>query len=182
MKHFPLVLIFLVLGGAIYMRFQQPKAWNNLLDSLRANVAAETPVPAPEEEAVAVVPKKPAGVVYITPDSTNYLNSGHITEVAQPTHAPAPPVTSRVFVPPSPLPSQSAWTWTTSDGKTYHNVIIEKVEADRVSIFYDQGSAVIETAVLSPDLQRLLNYDPDLAAETIAARQKAKDNPASVGQ
>jgi len=180
MKHFPLVLIFLVLGGAIYMRFQQPKDWNKMLDVLRAGDAAETVPVTPEETAAAAAtaPKKSSGVVYITPDSTNYLNSGHVTEVPQPTHAPSPPATNKVFVPPSPLPSQSAWTWTTSDGKTYHNVIIEKVDADRVSIFYDQGSAVIDISQLSPDIQRLLNYDPDLAAEAISARQKAGTSPA----
>jgi len=58
------------------------------------------------------------------------------------------------------------------------DVIIEKVDADRVSIFYDQGSAVIDISQLSPDIQRLLNYDPDLAAEAISARQKAGTSPA----
>lgn len=91
----------------------------------------------------------------------------------------APPVTiKKTFVPPSPLPSQPNWTWTTSDGKTYKNVVITKVEADCVTILHADGGARINIATLPPDIQKQLNYDPDLAAEASSKRteqEKAAD-------
>ena len=172
-----LVLFVVLLAAGGYLRFEQPKDWNKLLDSFKADLPVETPLP----------PIKPvkAQAEYITPNSTNFVNSPHIIDVQQPAHAAstnAPPVPSnKVFVPPNPLPAEAAWTWTTSDGQIFHNVIIEKVEADRVTIFHDKGSAVLDMYVLSNDVQRQLNYDPDLAAEALTTRQRAKGGGAHAG-
>jgi len=91
-------------------------------------------------------------------------------EVSAPS-APAP-VASRKFTPPSPVPKQANWTWTTTDGKTYKNVVILKVEADCVTILDDEGGARIYIVTLPPDIQKLLNYDPELARVAGEARVK----------
>lgn len=82
----------------------------------------------------------------------------------------SPPVISRQFMPPSPLPAQTNWTWITSDGQTFNNVIVTKVEADCVTILHHDGGARIEIAKLPADIQQKLNYDPLLAAEATAKR------------
>jgi len=87
--------------------------------------------------------------------------------------APPPPVvTLKPFIPPSPLPAQPNWTWTATDGKTYKNVVITKVEADCVTIIDDEGGARLYIVTLPPDIQKLLNYDPDQAKVAGEARVK----------
>ncbi len=179
MKWLPLLLLLLVIGTGVYLRDLQPDQWNGLLESLK--VPREKPdAPVSVAPASTPVAPRPTGPEYITPTTTDFSHSAHVADVAQPTQPspPQPPATSttptnKVFVPPNPLPAQPAWTWATTDGKVYRNVIVDKVEADRVSIYYDQGSAVIPIYVLQPDIQRLLNFDPDLAAQAIAEREKA---------
>lgn len=191
MKQLPLILMLLLICAGGYLRVVQPKDWNDLLDSLKASGGKSTTGAAgsteTEAEAAPPVPK-PSGVEYITPSTTSYLHSSHIVDVPQPPQpkqssdtnqaASTPPV-NKVFIPPNPLPSQAAWTWTTPDGKIYKNVIIQKVEADRVTIYHDQGSAVLDIYLLNPDLQKQLNFDPDLAADAIAAREKAAKDTAN---
>ncbi len=189
MKQLPLILVLLLICAGGYMRVLQPKDWNDLLDSLKAPGGKSAPGAASSTETEAEPVPKPSGVEYITPSTTSYIHSSHIIDVPQPPQpkqssdtnqaASTPPV-NKVFIPPNPLPSQAAWTWTTPDGKIYKNVIIQKVEADRVTIYHDQGSAVLDIYLLNPDLQKQLNFDPDLAAEAIATREKAaKDTTAS---
>ena len=62
--------------------------------------------------------------------------------------------------------------WTV-DGKDYHNVVITKIEADTVHITYDGGLGTVKTADLSPDIQKLLNYDPEAAK--LVNKQKAAE-------
>ena len=85
-------------------------------------------------------------------------------------------VTPATFIPPSPLPAQANWTWTTTDGKTYKNVVIIKVEADCVTILDDEGGARIYTVTLPPDIQKLLNYNSSLARTAGEARVKDEIN------
>lgn len=59
--------------------------------------------------------------------------------------------------------------WTTTDGKTYKNVKVVKVEDDAVTILDEDGGARVPLSTLSPDLQKKFNYDPAKAA--IAAKQ-----------
>ncbi len=59
---------------------------------------------------------------------------------------------------PDVMPSQLNWTWTTSDGKTYQNVVVTKMEADKVTITHSLGVAHIPVSQLPPDVKKQLNY------------------------
>lgn len=61
--------------------------------------------------------------------------------------------------------------WTTSDGKTYKDVKVIKVEADCVTVLDSDGGARIDLAKLPVAIQKKLNYDPDKAK--IASNQRA---------
>ena len=63
------------------------------------------------------------------------------------------------------MPSQPNWTWQTSDGKTYQNVVVTKIEADTVSITHSMGAAHIPINLLPPDIQKQLNYNPHAASQ-----------------
>jgi len=67
--------------------------------------------------------------------------------------------------------------WTTTDGKTYRQVKVVKVEDDAVTILDQDGGALVPLAVLSPELQKQFHYDPDKAK--IAAARRASDEQAS---
>lgn len=54
--------------------------------------------------------------------------------------------------------------WTV-DGKAYHNVIVGKIEADRVHITYDGGLGTVMLSDLTPGLQKRFGYDPAKANE-----------------
>jgi hypothetical protein len=180
MKYFFLVLI-LVACGLAYVRSEQPKIWNASIDSLAALKVPEdastassigaSPGATSDVAAGPVTPHSTAQEI-ISPDSTNFINSDHVKQVDQPTQPNANPVAnvSKVFVPPDPLPEQPNWTWTVL-GKDYHNVVVTKVEADCVHIIYDGGVVTLNTSDLSPDLQKMFNYDPQTAA--LASQQKA---------
>ncbi|MCE0497927.1 MAG: hypothetical protein LV481_08295 [Methylacidiphilales bacterium] len=62
--------------------------------------------------------------------------------------------------------------WVTTDGKTYHNVLVVKVEDDAVTILYENGGALVPLDKLPPDLQKRFHYDPVKAK--IAAQARAK--------
>jgi nucleoredoxin len=86
----------------------------------------------------------------------------------------APPPTA--WAPPAVTPAQPNWTWTTSDGTTYQNVMITKIGAETVSITHSMGVAHdIPIANLPPAIQKQLNYDPVAAASarTETAREVA---------
>lgn len=65
---------------------------------------------------------------------------------------------------PADLPAQPNWKWTTSDGTTYQDVVISKIEPDTVSITHSLGVAHVPIVSLPPDIQKQLNYDPAVAA------------------
>lgn len=59
------------------------------------------------------------------------------------------------------------------NGQEYHNVVITRVEADKVYILHEDGAASLNQADLPPDLQKLCNYNPQLAAA--AAQHRASE-------
>jgi hypothetical protein len=63
--------------------------------------------------------------------------------------------------------------WTTTDGKTYHNVQVLSSNAAYVTILHEDGGGRIPLSTLSPALQKRFNYDPAKAAPVIAATQVA---------
>ena len=79
------------------------------------------------------------------------------------------------FVPPDPLPAQANWTWTTSDGRVYKNVVVKRVEADVVDILHEDGGTMIDIATLPPDIQEKLNYNRALAMSAAKLRQQAEN-------
>jgi len=177
MNQFLLIALVLVVCAGAYLRSQQPKEWNQFLETLKApgNLATAETAVNPDGTSVpavsATVHPKPAAPEYINPAPGTPIHSSHIVDVAQPSASDHP--NAQIFVPPNPLPSQTAWVWTTSDGRTFRNVVVEKVEADRVTIFHDQGSAVIDINLLPDEIQGRLNYNPQLAAQASAARSAA---------
>lgn len=64
--------------------------------------------------------------------------------------------------------------WTTSDGKSYHDIKVVRVEADAVTILDSDGGARISLAILSPELQQKFHYDPAKAA--LSAKQYEADH------
>src|SRR5271163_2903287 len=64
--------------------------------------------------------------------------------------------------------------WVTTDGKTYQNVSVVKVEADAVTILHKYGGALVPLDKLPPDLQKKFHYDPVKAK--IAAEARAKED------
>jgi hypothetical protein len=81
-----------------------------------------------------------------------------------------PSVSENGSVVPDSFPKQDNWTWLASDGKIYNNVVITKIEADRVTVRNSDGEATINIALLPYSIQKLLNYDPELAAQAAAKR------------
>jgi hypothetical protein len=130
--------------------------------SLQPNGAA----PAPSAETTNAAPAAP------TPTPTPPPTPTPVT-VAAPPLPPAPPPWS----PPAVTPAQPNWTWTTSDGKTYQDVVITKIEPDTVSITHSMGVGHIAINLLPPDIQKQLNYDPDAAAAAHAENVREDAHP-----
>jgi hypothetical protein len=52
---------------------------------------------------------------------------------ASPSRSPVPtqpPPPTKAWAPPDVMPSKPNWTWTTSDGRTYQDVVVTKIEPD----------------------------------------------------
>jgi len=89
------------------------------------------------------------------------------------------------------LPLATADDWTTTDGKSYHDVHVVKVDDDAVTILDSDGGALVPLSALPPSLQQHFHYDPAKAkaaadrrladdaatAQAIAAQQKAAATP-----
>jgi len=67
--------------------------------------------------------------------------------------------------------------WITTDGKTYHDVKVLKIDDDAVTILDSDGGALISLATLPSDLQKQFHYNPDKAK--IAAAKRSADDQAS---
>jgi hypothetical protein len=177
MNQFLLILLFLVVCAGFYMDKQQPEEWNKILDSLMAPGAAGAPASNSSTATAAIntnAAPVPAAPIYVNPDSKAYTHSSHIIDVEQPSQ-----VTAKVYVPPNPLPSSPNWVWTTTDGRTFKSVVIEKVEADQVTIYHQDGTAVIDINLLPSEIETQLNYDPTLAAAAHLAREQAANDAAA---
>jgi hypothetical protein len=164
MKYF-LIYLVVMSGITFYIYTEQPRLWAKMLAIARIPGATDNQTPPASSDdnnnsAVTRQTPTPPGPVMITPGTTNFLDPTHVIPVEE--TAPAAPL-SKTFAPPDTLPAQPDWTWTTTDGHVYKNVIVDKVEADRVTILYDGGGAYVDIATLPPDIQSQLNYRPDWA-------------------
>lgn len=68
-----------------------------------------------------------------------------------------------------------AESWKTTDGKTYEDVKVLKVEDDAATILYKDGGVRVPLSTLSSDLQQKFHYDPakaKIAADKFAADEK----------
>jgi hypothetical protein len=83
----------------------------------------------------------------------------------------------KMWVPPAAMPAQPNWTWKTVDGKTYENVVVTGIEPDAVTISHSLGVAHISTDLLPPDIQKMVNYDPEAAASVRAENQRELAHP-----
>jgi hypothetical protein len=63
--------------------------------------------------------------------------------------------------------------WTTTDGTSYQNVRVVRVEDDAVTILYKDGGALVFLNKLPPSLQERFDYDPVKAKAAAEARSKA---------
>ncbi|HEY0258123.1 MAG TPA: hypothetical protein VGC39_11815 [Candidatus Methylacidiphilales bacterium] len=135
-----LLLVLAILGGVGYLVYYHPEE----IQSLKVMVGLaepETPNPAaaasPQESLP--VPPAPSPAPAMAP-STNNANN--------------PPLVGQ---PRSALPAQDHWTWTTTDGKTYQEVKIEKIEDDYVTIIHADGGARLPISTLPDDVQKKVN-------------------------
>ncbi len=59
-------------------------------------------------------------------------------------------------------------------GRDYHNVVVGKIEADRVHITYDGGIGTILIADMPPELKAKFAFDPAKAKAEADARESAR--------
>ena len=92
----------------------------------------------------------------------------------KPVTAPSATTAPEGWQPPSTIPAQADWTWTTSQG-IFNNVHIVKVEPDCVTILHSGGNALVPIYELPTDLQRQLNYSPAAALAFAAQRPRSSN-------
>jgi hypothetical protein len=99
MKYF-LILFVVAIGGAAYLRFEEPKTWNSYLAALEApEISSEIhPEDAADEQSNSSPAPHPTSPEIISPDSNAHFNPEHIKQVEQPT----PPATTNVSSTNSP--------------------------------------------------------------------------------
>jgi hypothetical protein len=115
--------------------------------------------PAPASVIKPAVPgSQPAPTSMPTPSSSP-ASTAPSSSTPVPTPAPV-----KAWSPPDVMPAQANWTWVASDGKTYQNVVVTKIEPETVSISHSMGVAHIAISTLPADIQKQLNYDPAAAA------------------
>lgn len=143
-----LLLVVVILGGMGYLAYDH---WDQLktldIESLKQMVGLGEPPPTPT---VASHPRPT-----MPPPSENPSPSA---ETAQSTNNSGAPVVPVIGKPRPTYPAQDHWTWTTSDGKTYNDVKIEKIQGDYVTIIHSDGGARVPISTLPDDLQKQLNY------------------------
>jgi hypothetical protein len=79
--------------------------------------------------------------------------------------------------PPDVMPAQPNWTWTTSDGQEYDDVVVNKIEADTVSITHSRGVAHVAIDTLPPEIQKRLGYDAVAAAAAKKEARREEEHP-----
>jgi thiol-disulfide isomerase/thioredoxin len=160
----------------------------HVLDDIDKLVSPGAPAPVPASASAAPNPPPPPSKPLAAPDVNGQTASAPTAPSSSPTTLPVPaaspeapataatPPTSapaanplpdavKLWAPPDVMPAQPNWTWTTSDGKTYQNVVVTKIEAETVSVTHSMGVAHIPINLLPPDIQKQLNYDPHAAAQ-----------------
>jgi hypothetical protein len=153
-KYFFIVMIFCSLGEGYYVRGHMPGQWNAVIHLLKV----------PEPSADAITPRQKQ--INDAADKFFASATSVVTNMAASLpNAPGQVQKVKTFVAPNPLPARANWTWTTAEGKTYQNVVITKVEPDCVTILDSEGGARVETSQLPVDVQQMLNYDPESAAD-----------------
>jgi len=65
--------------------------------------------------------------------------------------------------------------WKTTDGKTYQEVKVVKVQVDTVTILYKDGGVQIPLSTLPSDLQERFHYNSVLASEKISSEKKEQE-------
>lgn len=145
-----------------------------IVQSLRAPAVPPSPIPNQAPKPVSSVPApavagaKPAPAPVPSPSQALPENAST---------AVAPPAPIKAWTPPDVMPAQPNWTWTTSDGNTYRNVVVTGVDADTVTITHSMGVAHLPLAHLPPDIQKKLNYDPVVAAAAKAESDREAAHP-----
>jgi hypothetical protein len=159
-----------ILGRVSYtqMKASGALAIDEALDSIPKDSDAQSPsnaqtvsAPAPPVSLPTAVPVPAASPPPAAPSATP------ATAVTLPTPAPAAapsPDAVKPWAPPDVMPSQPNWTWTTSDGTTYQNVVVTKIEPETVTITHSMGVAHVPINLLPPDIQKQLNYGPHAAS------------------
>ncbi len=80
-----------------------------------------------------------------------------VPATTQPSNDTGNPVIPVVGRPRPELPAREHWTWTTTDGKTYNEVKVEKIQGDFVTIIHADGGARLPISTLPDDIQKQLN-------------------------
>jgi hypothetical protein len=88
---------------------------------------------------------------------------------------PQNPIT--IWHAPDVMPAQPNWTWTTTDGKTYQDVVVTKIDPGTVAITHSLGVAHVPIVSLPPDIQKLFNYDPAMVAALQKETKREKEHP-----
>jgi len=143
------LLTLVILGGLGYLAYTHQEEIKSFdyksinLESLKRLVGLGEPettnpdtTPHPQ-----TTPPAPAPTTETTPSTNNGAN-------------PVP----LVGRPRPPLPAHEHWTWTTTDGKTYQEVKVEKIQGDTVTFIHADGGASIPISTLPEDVQKELNY------------------------
>jgi len=135
-----------------------------------ASTASPTSSPALLPSTPAINHNAPDGPVNVPANAPPGLNGLTAAPTAPGTapdmNSPAtnsPPITP--WTPPEVMPAHARWTWETSDGKTYQNVVVTQITADTVTISHDSGVAHVPIANLPPEIQKQLNYDSNAASQ-----------------
>ena len=166
MRTFLIVIVLLLVAVAGYAYTKDPTGCAKLgTDFVAIFQTLTSPLPASNQET--------------TPSSTNVVTA--TAPVSAPTPVPVPPLPAlppvKAWTPPAVIPAQPNWTWTTQDGSSYQNVVVTKIDPETVAITHSMGVAHLPIATLPPDIQKLLNYDPEAAAAARAERKRELEHP-----
>ncbi len=146
-------LVLLILAGLGYLAYTHQESIRSFdlkslnLESLKQLVGLGQPEKASSDTAPPASPNpNPAPVPVPAPMAVLSTN------------APGNPVPV-VGRPRSILPAKDHWTWVTTDGKTYQDVKVEKIQEGYVTIIYADGGARIPISTLPEEVQRELEYN-----------------------
>jgi hypothetical protein len=174
MRNFLIIFFALLLAFAGYAYHQNPAGCKKIVTDVTTLLVSLSPV-ATHSDATPqppVVPAPPAPTAQSVPVASAPTPVAAVT----PPPTPAPPPV-KAWAPPDVMPAQPNWTWQTSDGQTYQNVVVTKIEPETVTITHSMGVAHISMSLLPPDIQKQLNYDPVAAAAAHAESEREAAHP-----